>query len=107
MKWKLLLTTYVLPCLLLLFALGAQAQIRTVTGKVTDAKDGSPLVGASVTVKGGSKGVVTDLNGAFSIKVSGSVKTLVVSSVGYKAQELSLDGGISGLQVSLTAGPRI
>lgn len=104
MKWKLLLTTYVLPCLLLLFALGAQAQIRTVTGKVTDAKDGSPLVGASVTVKGGSKGVVTDLNGAFSIKVSGSVKTLVVSSVGYKAQELSLDGGISGLQVSLTAG---
>jgi TonB-linked SusC/RagA family outer membrane protein len=98
------LTAYVLPCFLLLLSLAAQAQMRTVTGKVMDAKDGTPLVGASVTVKGGSKGVVTDQNGNFSLKAPGSAKTIVISSVGFKAQEISLADGVTGLQVSLMLG---
>jgi len=104
MKVRQLLTTYVLPCLLLLLSVTVQAQTRTVTGKVSDAKNGSPLVGASVVVKGGKRGTVTDANGNFSLPVPASAKTLVISSVGYKAQELSLADGISGLQVGLQIG---
>jgi TonB-linked SusC/RagA family outer membrane protein len=104
MKWRQLLTTYVLPCLLLLLSVVAQAQTRVVTGKVTDAKDGTPLVGASVTVKGGKRGAVTDIQGSFTFKVSAAVKTLVISSVGYQAQEISVDALSEGFPVKLLVG---
>ena len=46
------------------FTLFAQAQTKTVTGKVTDSKDGSPLAGASVLVKGSTTGAQTGADGA-------------------------------------------
>ena len=49
----------------------AHAQ-KQVTGKVTDVKDGTPLSGASVKIKGTSKGTLTDANGEFRISVSGN-----------------------------------
>ena len=39
------------------------AQAITVSGTVTDAKDGTPLVGCSVQIKGTTKGTVTNMNG--------------------------------------------
>jgi TonB-linked SusC/RagA family outer membrane protein len=104
MKWRLLLTIFVLPCLLLLRPAAVQAQTRTVTGKVTDSKDGTPIAGASVTVKGGKRGAVTDTAGNFTLKVSAAAKTLEITSVGYGAQEVSLDEGTAGLRVQLLVG---
>ncbi|MBN8788873.1 MAG: TonB-dependent receptor [Terrimonas sp.] len=60
----------------------------TITGKVNDAS-GNPLAGASVTIKGTSKGVTTDANGDYTISAPEN-GTLVISSVGYKTQEIAI-----------------
>lgn len=87
--------------LLLAFATQVSiAQTRVVTGKVTDSRDGSALQGASVTAKGSTAGTQTDAGGTFSITVATTVTTLVVSSVGYTAQEVSIQG-ISSVDISL------
>ena len=44
------------------------AQAITVSGTVTDAKDGTPLVGCSVQIKGTTKGTVTTVNTRFSLR---------------------------------------
>src|SRR3712207_6976448 len=54
----------------------------TVSGKVVDVA-GEPLIGATILEKGTSNGVITDLDGHFSIKVPVGT-TLVVSYVGFK-----------------------
>lgn len=58
----------------------------TVKGKITDEKN-QPLVGASIRMKGANSGTTSDANGDFSIKVPAH-STIVVSHVGYQAQEL-------------------
>ncbi|MBE7173507.1 MAG: TonB-dependent receptor [Williamsia sp.] len=65
------------------------AQTRTVTGKVTD-KDGAPLPGVSVVVKGEKGGVSTNESGQFSLPIPPKGKKLTVSSVGYAEQEVTL-----------------
>lgn len=75
------------------------AQEKTVTGTVTTATDGLPLPGASVVVKGTSKGQQTDFDGKFTIQVSqGDV--LVISYVGMTASELIV-GASNSYNVSL------
>ena len=49
---KRLLQCIALPMLLLLISFAASAQNKTITGKVTDSKDGSPIVGVTIQVKG-------------------------------------------------------
>ncbi|MBL7725924.1 MAG: SusC/RagA family TonB-linked outer membrane protein [Chitinophagaceae bacterium] len=68
------------------------AQDRVITGKVTDSKDGSPLQGATVAAKGSRSGAQTDADGKFSLSVSASVNALVISSVGFATQEVSIEG---------------
>jgi len=78
----------------LLFAIigiSVSAQDRTVTGKVTDTRDGTPLVAVSVTVKGSNKGTVTAADGTFTIKVSSTTTTLVISYLNYVTKEVLLD----------------
>lgn len=65
------------------------ADIR-VTGKVTDAK-GLPVPGASVSVKGGTTGAAADEQGNFSLVVDDNA-ILVVSAVGFRSQEISVNG---------------
>ena len=60
--------------------LHAIAQSRTVSGTVTDAKDGSPLPGATIPIKNTSTGTVTDAAGWFTIKVPSDAAKLHVSS---------------------------
>ncbi len=77
---------------LLLLVQFAFAQ-QTVSGVVTGAKDGLPIPGVSVSVKGSSLGTITDLNGAYNIKVpENSSKILLFSFVGMKNKEISIDG---------------
>jgi hypothetical protein len=58
-----------------------------VTGKVTDG-NGESVIGASVAVKGTTKGASTDVSGNFKIEVPNSSTVLVVSFVGYDTQEI-------------------
>lgn len=74
-------------------------QNQQVTGRVLDAS-GEPLIGVSIVEKGNkSNGTVTDIDGNFSLRVSKS-QTVVVSYVGYKAQEVSV-AGKKNLQITL------
>ncbi|MDZ7933423.1 MAG: TonB-dependent receptor [Emticicia sp.] len=63
----------------------ANAQVRAVSGKVSDV-GGSPLPGVSVTVKGTTQGAITDAGGKFSVQATNGA-TLVFSYIGYKAME--------------------
>lgn len=65
-----------------------QQQISTLRGIVVDAK-GEPVIGASVVEKGTSNGVITDLNGSFSIQIRKG-KTLLISYIGYSDQEIKV-----------------
>ncbi len=78
--------------LLLLFVCssGAFAQSK-VTGKVVDAS-GEPIIGASVMVKGTSNGVVTDLDGNYSISNVPAGASLNISYVGYRTRTVAVDG---------------
>lgn len=73
---------------------------QTLLGKISDA-NGSPLVGASVLVKGTSNGIITDANGAFTLNNVAKGSTLVVSFVGYNNKEVPADGN---LDISLEEG---
>lgn len=68
----------------------AFAQTRTVTGTVTSAEDGLPVIAASVMVKGATNvGVVTDLDGKFVLSgVPATATTLIVSSIGMLTREV-------------------
>jgi len=78
------------------------SQSKTITGKVTDSKDGSPIVGATVQPKGSKNGTSTGADGAFSITVATNVNTLVITSVGFGRQEVSVSGTSAGT-ISLVA----
>ncbi len=66
------------------------AQQGRITGTVTDSNDGSGMPGVNVLVKGTTNGTITDMNGKFSLNVSTKNAVLVISSVGYKPQEVRL-----------------
>src|SRR5690242_4224192 len=74
---------------LLLFYTPLLAQNRVISGKVTS-DNGLPLPNVSVVIKGTNTGTTTDADGAFSISVPPSAKSLVFSSVGYATQDVSL-----------------
>ena len=78
--------------LLLLSCSQVFSQSKTVTGKITDSKDGSAIVGATVQPKGSKNGTSTGADGSFSITVAGNVTTLVVTSVGFGRQEVNVSG---------------
>lgn len=63
----------------------------SVSGKVVD-EDGVPLPGASVQVKGTTIGVVTDFDGNFEIEIPGENTLLLVSYIGFRAQEVDPAG---------------
>lgn len=70
------------------------AQTKRVTGIVTSAEDGEPVIGASVLVKGQTIGAITGIDGDFVIpNVPESAKTLVVSYVGMISQEVDIKPG--------------
>ena len=76
-----------LPALLFLFmSVSVFAQKQVAKGKVVDAA-GLEIIGASVLEKGTSNGVVTDLNGKFTLQVEQGA-TLTISFIGYATKEV-------------------
>jgi TonB-linked SusC/RagA family outer membrane protein len=59
----------------------------TLSGKIID-ENGVPLPGANVIEKGTTNGVVTDLDGNFSISVSNNSSVVAISYIGYKSKEI-------------------
>lgn len=81
------LTLFMMLCIIGVYAFAQQV---TVTGKVTDVDD-NPLVGAAVVVEGTVNGVITDMDGRYSIQAT-SGQLLKFSYVGYKEQTVKIDG---------------
>lgn len=64
----------------------------TITGTVTSADDGAPLIGVSVVVKGTTIGATTDLDGKYELTVPEDATTLVFSYVGMTTKEIEIGG---------------
>ena len=92
MNLRLLARPILLGAFACLFAIFSHAQTKTVTGKVTDSKDGSPLSGASVVAKGTSTGTQTGADGSFKLTVPSTTKTLVISFAGFGNAEVNISG---------------
>ena len=74
--------------IVLLLSLNGQVaaqDLKTITGRVTDA--GDPLPGATVKVKGSSRGTTTTQNGTFSIQAAAN-ETLQIGFLGMKSQQI-------------------
>ena len=88
-------------CLSLLFlSLTASAQDVQVKGQVVDDK-GEVVIGASVKVKETPQGVITDINGNFSVRAPKNGH-LIVSSVGYTTKTVALSGAALPLKIVLS-----
>lgn len=70
----------------------AMAQVRAITGKVTDAATSQPLPGVTVLVKGTTVGTATSADGTYSISVPEGQNTLVFSFIGYQTTERAISG---------------
>lgn len=81
MKIKL---TY-LSALLLLFTQALTAQI-SVSGRITGASDGEPLIGATIKIVGATGGAVTDLDGNYRLEVPSAESTLEFSYTGMSSR---------------------
>lgn len=87
MKSKL---TMMLLCMMMAVTALAQSAI---SGTVISAQDGEPVIGAAVKVKGETQGVVTNIDGKFTINVEAG-KTLVFSYVGMQPKEATAKNGM-------------
>jgi len=86
----------------MVFSLGVIfAQERTVTGKVTADGEG-PVPGVNVVVQGTVTGAITDINGAYSIRVPGPSAVLVFSSIGYITQSVTV-GALTVIDVVMVS----
>ena len=66
------------------------AQTRQITGTVTSSEDGTSIPGVSIVVKGSTLGIITDMDGKFTLKVPQTAKQLSVSFVGMNTMEVAL-----------------
>jgi len=77
---------------------------RTITGKLSD-ENGEPLIGATIKLKGAPIGIVTDIDGNYSISVpAGENNMLIVSYVGYLTKEVEVKNN-NILNIILTPEP--
>ena len=87
--------------ILMLFSASVmQAQNRTVKGTVSDAQ-GEPIIGANVVIVGGTKRVITDLDGKYSIQVPENGAVLKFSYIGFKTKSFNVVKGKNVLNVTL------
>jgi len=73
----------------------ALAQTVQVRGTVTSSDDGLGIPGVMISVKGTTIGTMTDADGNYSLNVPVGSKTLVLSYVGMKRQEIDITGKTS------------
>lgn len=67
--------------------------VKVISGYVLDLKE-EPIIGASVFIKEGAVGTITDISGKFTLEVSPGA-TIVISYIGYRSQEIKVDANTS------------
>lgn len=77
---------------MLLFTQQLHAQDVTVSGRVTDADTGEPLIGVSILIEGTARGEITNLEGEYSLTVRQGENTLIFSYIGYRTIRVGIDG---------------
>ncbi|HSZ34821.1 MAG TPA: SusC/RagA family TonB-linked outer membrane protein [Puia sp.] len=98
----------VIPLTLLLFIYSFSfAQTKTISGKITDATDGTGLPGVTIIVKGTKAGAQTKSDGSFSINIPPSATTLVISSIGYTQKEIPIAGSDFNISLVKSVGPSL
>ncbi len=102
MNAKLLRAVKGVIVLSLLFCATSYAQIKKITGKVTDSKDGGPMPGVNVSIKGQPSNVATNADGIYTIQADPATDALVFSYIGFKRQTINLEGKLT-LNVSLAS----
>jgi len=90
---------------LLLAAQTAFAQ-RTISGTITDADSGDPLIGAYLLAQGTTKGTVTDFDGTFSFEFPAEATILEISYTGYTTQVIEV-GSQTTFTVQLQSGQEL
>jgi iron complex outermembrane receptor protein len=101
-----LITNHIMRgCLFVMLVLftGALVAQTAVTGTITDAENGDPLIGASILVAGTSTGTVTDFDGNFSLNVPADAESLVVSYTGYTTKTVTFAGQTT-IDIQLASG---
>ncbi len=96
--------TILLAFLFMLGANLAQAQTRTISGKVTSSEDGSGLPGVTVLVKGTQMGTITDLDGNYTLNIAPENQVLVFQFVGMKTVEAAIG---SQTEINVTMEPDV
>ncbi|MCK5776010.1 MAG: SusC/RagA family TonB-linked outer membrane protein, partial [Bacteroidales bacterium] len=87
--------------LLVLFLNSYSQNTHTVSGRIIDAEDEAPLIGATIIIKGSTTGTVTDLDGNYSIAANPQSDTLVYQYIGYISKEIAING-LTSITVPLT-----
>jgi len=87
-KFALMLSVFILMASLVF------AQVRNVTGKVTDDK-GLAVAGAAIQAKGTKIGTVSSTDGTFTLTIPTSVKTLIISAVNAESTEVGVAGNLT------------
>ena len=96
-----LLRTGLLLFMAIVFSSSLFAQ-RQISGTVIDAENSDPLIGASILVKGSGQGVVTDVDGNFTVSANDG-DALVISYTGYQTQEVTV-GAENNITVRMSSG---
>jgi TonB-linked SusC/RagA family outer membrane protein len=86
----------------LLLSSSVLAQQRTVSGKVVSEEEPDGLIGVNVLVKGTTTGVITDLDGNYTVQVPDGATTLVFSYIGYLSTEEVIG---NRTQINVTLSP--
>lgn len=87
-----MMKVFTLPLLLWLLPALVWSQSVQVSGQITDAQTGEPVVGANVIVSGTTQGTITDQDGNYSLSVSSSDVSIKASYVGYQSQTQTSSG---------------
>ncbi|MCC6287078.1 MAG: TonB-dependent receptor [Chitinophagaceae bacterium] len=96
-KWtKLAMLMSMAFCILLQVCV---AQTKLVKGKVTDAKDGTPILGATIKSDKTDFTTVTNPDGTFEFKAPSAATKLIISFVGFKTLELPITSDFSNIQL--------
>ena len=82
------------------------AQSFTVKGKVIAEEGNEPLIGVAIMQEGTNNGVITDIDGNYSIEIKGVAQaTLVYSYIGMQQQQHVVTPQTHKLDITLSAGP--
>lgn len=85
--------------LLCMVSTEAAAQQRTINGKISDGRNGQPIFGASILLKGTTNGTSSGADGLFSLSVPADASVLVITSVGYASREVSIASGMLDIKL--------